>query len=148
MAEIYLRKTLTGWEPNDDEARRYHKVLKVGQVARATLKIPRYGPHHRLVFALLSLTYKNLPEKYEGLWRSFDHFRKAIALEAGHVEVIHRRDGEIVEVPGSLSFDSLGQPEFERVSAAMLRVCALILDMSEPELAQEVWKHADVERAA
>lgn len=143
MADLFLNRTLRGFEPADAHAAEYHKALKIGCTVRATVKIPRSGPHHRLIFALLSLSYQNLPEKYSELWRSFDQFRKAIALEAGHVEIIKRRDGEIVEIPGSLSFDALDEHEFQKVSGAMMSICAFILDMSEPELAAEVSRYSD-----
>lgn len=143
MADVFLTRTLRGFEPSDAPSAEYHKALKIGQRVRATVKIPRSGRHHNLIFALLSLSYQNLPEKYSELWRSFDHFRKAIALEAGHVEVIKRRDGEIVEIPGSLSFDALDEKEFTKVAGAMMSICAHILDMGESELAAEVSRYAD-----
>lgn len=143
MGELFLTRTLRGFEPADAPAAEYHKALKIGQVVRATVRIPRSGPHHRLIFALLQLTHQNLPEKYADLWRSFDQFRKAIALEAGHVEIIKRRDGEIVQVPGSLSFDALDEREFTKVAGAMMSICAAILDIGEPELAAEVSRYSD-----
>lgn len=143
MADLFLTRTLRGFEPSDAAAAEYHKALKIGQTVRATVKIPRSGPHHRLIFALLQLCYQNLPEKYAELWRSFDQFRKAIALEAGHVEIIKRRDGEIVQVPGSLSFDALDEREFTKVAGAMMSICAALLDMVESELAAEVSRYSD-----
>lgn len=142
MAELHLRTTLRGFEPADEQAEAYRRALKIGTVVRATVKIPRYGPHHRMVFALLQLTYSNLPERYAGMWPSFDHFRKAVAVEAGHFEEVIARSGEIYRIPGSLSFDALDELQFDRVSKAMLRVCAEILQVTEPELAEEVARAA------
>lgn len=143
MAKVFLRRTLTGFAPADADAEEAMKGYKVGGIYRAEVVKPRSYQHHKLIMALLTLTYQNLPEKYEVLWPSFDSFRKAIALEAGHVEIVKRRDGEIVEIPGSLSYDALDEIGFTRVSAAMMTVCATILDMSEPELAGEVSRYAD-----
>lgn len=142
MAELFLKTTLRGFEPADDHAEAYRRALKIGTVVRATVKIPRYGPHHRMVFALLQLTYSNLPEQYANLWPSFEHFRKAVAVEAGHFEEVISRSGEIFRIPGSLSYDSLDELQFDRVSKAMLRVCAEILQVTEPELAEEVARAA------
>lgn len=148
MAELFLKRTLTGFAPDDETAQRYLKALKIGQVVRATVKIPRYGPHHRLVFAMLQLTYKNLPEKYAELWPSFESFRKGIAMAAGHVEEVKTPDGEIHRTPGSISYDALDQAAFEDLAVLMLGICANILQVSEPELAEEVAKHAGIDRWA
>lgn len=142
MADLMLKTTLRGFEPADEHAETYRRALKIGTIVRATVKIPRYGPHHRMVFALLQLTYSNLPEQYASLWPSFEHFRKAVAVEAGHFEEVISRSGEIFRIPGSLSYDSLDELQFDRVSKAMLRVCAEILQVTEPELAEEVARAA------
>lgn len=142
MADLFLKVTLRGFEPNDEQAEAYRRALKIGTVVRATVKIPRYGPHHRMVFALLQLTYSNLPEQYAAMWPSFEHFRKAVAVEAGHFEELIARDGEIYRIPGSLSYDTLDELQFDRVSKAMLRICAEILQVEEPQLAQEVERAA------
>lgn len=143
MADLFLKRTLSGFVAADEQAEAAVRGFKVNDIYRAKVVKPRSYQHHKLIMALLTLTYRNLPEKYESLWRSFDEFRKAIALEAGHVEIVKRRDGEIVEIPGSLSYDALDEIQFTRVSAAMMTVCANILDMSEPELSAEVSRYAD-----
>jgi len=143
VAKVFLRRTLTGFAPADADAEEAMKGYKVGGIYRAEVVKPRSYQHHKLIMALLTLTYRNLPEKYESRWPSFDHFRKAVAVEAGHCEELVSSSGEIYRIPGSLSFDSLDEIQFTRVSAAMMTVCATILDMSEPELAGEVSRYAD-----
>jgi hypothetical protein len=153
MAEIFLRKTLSGWLPADADAEETSRTYKVGQVYKANVTKPRSYQHHKLIMALLSLTYEHLPETIPGadgrpivtaeLWPNFTKFRKSIALEAGHTETIVTRDGAIHEGPGSLSYDALDEIEFARVSGAMMTICTQILDMSEPELAGEVSRYAD-----
>jgi hypothetical protein len=143
VARLYLRRVLTGLVAADEESDAAMRRYKVGDVYRADVVKPRSYQHHKLIMALLSLTYKNLPEKYATLWPSFDKFRKSIALEAGHTETVITRDGVCHEGPGSLSYDALDEADFTRVSAAMMTICALILDLSEPELAAEVSRYAD-----
>lgn len=143
MADLFLRRTLTGFAPADADAAEIARSFKVGQVYRAKVTKPRSYQHHKLIMALLSLTYENLPEKLASLWPSFDTFRKAIALEAGHTETVITRDGTIHEGPGSLSYDALDEVEFTRVSAAMMTICAQILEVETPELAGEVSRYAD-----
>jgi hypothetical protein len=152
VAELFLRRTLSGFAPADEQAEAAVRGFKVGGTYRAKVVKPRSYQHHKLIMALLTLTYRNLPEKIEingnmvataDLWKSFDSFRRSIAIEAGHVEIVITRDGQAHNVPGSLSYDALDEIEFTRVSAAMMSVCAQILDMSEPELAGEVSRYAD-----
>lgn len=152
MARLCLRRVLTGFVAADEESDAAMRRYKVGEVYKADVVRPRSWQHHKLIFALLSLTYKNLPETIEingtmvatrGLWPSFDKFRKSIALEAGHTETVITRDGVCHEGPGSLSYDALDEADFTRVSAAMMTICALILDLGEPELAAEVSRYAD-----
>lgn len=148
MAHIFLRCTPTGFAPADEQAEAYRRNLKIGRVVRAEVKIPRNYQHHKLIMALLMLTYRNLPEKYEQLWPSFDRFRKAVAYEVGHREETVLRDGTIIEGPGSLSYDALDEVEFTRVSGAMMTWCANLLDMHEPDLAAEVSRYADASYGA
>ncbi len=143
MARAFLKKTLTGWAPADEDAVAVHRKHKLGEILRGDIVKPRSYQHHKLCMALLSLTWKNLPEKYEPLWATFDAFRKGIALEAGHFEVIKTSDGAIHESVGSLSYDALDEVDFTRVFGAMMTVCTRILDMGEPELAAEVSRYAD-----
>lgn len=138
MARLYLRRTLTGFSPADEPSADIARKYKVGEIYRADIVKPRSYQHHKLCMALLTLTYQN-QERYT----SFDMFRKAVALEAGHVNEIIKLDGEVVLEPGSLSYDALDEVEFTRVMASMMTICAQILDVTEPELAGEVSRYAD-----
>lgn len=143
MAKVFLKRTLAGFIPVDEDGAADIRAYKVGEIYRADIVKPRNYHHHKLIMALLSLTWKNLPEHYEQRWTSFDQFRKAIAVEAGYCEELISSQGEVYRIPGSLSYDALDELEFTKVSAAMMTVCATILDMSEPELAGEVSRYAD-----
>lgn len=138
MARLYLKRTLSGFVPADEPSAELARKYKTGEVYRADVVKPRSYQHHKLCMALLTLTYQN-QERYT----NFDMFRKAVALEAGHVNEIIKLDGEVVLEPGSLSYDALDEVEFTRVMGAMMTICARILDVSEPELAGEVSRYAD-----
>lgn len=143
MADLMLRRTATGFVPADTDAEDACRKLGIGHIFRAKVQKPRSIQHHRLAFALLSLTWKNLPEQFDGRWASFDHFRKAVALEAGHCEEILTSQGEVVRIPSSLAFDALDQVAFSPVFTSMMTVCAGILRISAPELEAEVAIYAD-----
>ncbi len=137
MARLYLRKTMTGFEPADAESRAFGGKFKKGVVYRADVVKPRSYQHHKLAFALLNLTYGN-QEKYG----SFESFRKAVAMEAGHCEEFHTLQGEVLKIPKSISFDALDEVEFTRVFGDMMSVCSKILGVECPELQQEVERYA------
>lgn len=119
MAQMFLKRTLRGFEPADEAALNLMRKYKTGDIYKAEVKKPRSYQHHKLAFALLNLTFAN-QERYAG----FEPFRKAVALAAGHFEELTTLDGEIIKLPGSLSYDALDQVEFEPVFANMMRVCA------------------------
>lgn len=139
MARLYLRRTLTGFVPADDPSLEVIKKFKVGEIFRGDIVKPRSYQHHKLILALLNLTYEN-QERYT----SFDVFRKAVAFAAGHVIEYPSLDGEIIREADSLSYDRLDEIEFTQVAGAMMTVCAHILgDMDLQELEAEVSRYAD-----
>jgi hypothetical protein len=139
MARMYLKKHLDGsFIAADEFSAQTARKFKAGEIYRSDVVKPRSLKHHRLCFALLQLTFAN-QERYT----SFEMFRKAVAIEAGHVSEIIRLDGEVILEAGSLSFDALDEVEFTRVFGAMMTVCANMLRVSEPELEAEVSRYAD-----
>lgn len=144
MARLSLKKTLSGFAPADEPSREVWRRYKLNEIYRGDLVKPRSYPHHKLCMALLNLTYDNLPEKFDGLWPTFDAFRYAIAEEAGHVEQYVTLEGEVRTHAKSISYDAIPDDvEFGRVMAGMMTVCAKLLDMAESELAGEVSRYAD-----
>lgn len=139
MAHLYLKKTLTGFEPADDHARAMHKRYKLGEVYRAEVIKPRNYRFHCLCMALLNLTFEN-QERYT----NFDAFRKAVAVAAGHVDEMVTLDGEVIRLPKSISYDAIRDDvSFGRVMSQMMDVCCNILGgLAQHELQAEVAKYA------
>jgi hypothetical protein len=134
MARIFLRRTLTGFQPASETDLEACKRFKVGEVYKADVVKPRSYQHHKLVFALLNLTYAN-----QDRFDNFEKFRKAVAMAAGHSTEYVGIDGEIWQEAGSLSYDALDQAEFEALFPRMMDVCAILLhDIDRAELAQQV----------
>lgn len=138
MARLYIRKTLTGFEPADDASREAWRKYKLGEVYRGDVVKPRSYKHHKLCMALLTLTFQN-QERYT----SFEMFRKAVAIDAGHVNEVITLDGEVTIEAGSLSYDALDEVEFTKVFSAMMTVCCRILGTTAPILEAEVSRYAD-----
>ena len=139
MARLYLKRTLSGFAPADEPSQELCRKYKTGDIYRADVTKPRSYRHHKLCMALLTLTFNN-QERYT----SFDMFRKAVAIEAGHVNEIIKLDGEVVLEAASLSYDSLDEVQFTSVFGAMMTVCCRILKgVGADELEAEVSRYAD-----
>lgn len=138
MAELFLRRTLSGFEPADDHAREYQKVLRIGQFVRAKVSIPRDYRNHCHFMCLLELTFEN-QDKYTNQRM----FRRAVALAAGHVDQIITLDGEVHLVPLSYDYATLpDEAEFAVRFGEAMAVCAGILRMEAPELEEQVARYA------
>lgn len=138
MARLYLKRTLSGFVPADDPSTELWKKYRLGEVYRADVVKPRSYQHHKLCMALLSLTYQN-QEQYA----SFDDFRKAVTLAAGHSREFVSLDGEIIREPGSLAYDALDEVQFSELFPKLMAVCCAVLkDMNADELEAEVSRYA------
>jgi len=139
VARLYLKKTLGGgFIPADEPSLEVARKYKTNEVYRADIVKPRSYKNHCLIFSLLSLTYEN-----QDRYTNFDTFRKAVAFAAGHIVEYPSLDGEVIREADSLSYDRLDQPDFERISGAMMEVCAHILgDLDLHELQAEVARYA------
>jgi hypothetical protein len=136
----FIRKTLTGWVPADEQAKAIHQREKLGQIYRADIVQPRNYQHHKMFMALLDLTFEN-QSVYKDDWA----FRTAVALEAGHVRQIVTLDGELHLVPLRYSYDDIpDEQDFTKEFAKAMTVCARILRMNDlQELEAEVARYAD-----
>lgn len=139
MARIFLKRTMSGFVPADEPSRQDCAKYKQGEIYRADVVKPRSYQHHKLAFALLQMTFDNQDQ-----YTNFELFRKAVAIEAGHVEELIKVDGEIIFLPKSLSYDALDEVEFTKVFGAMMTVCCRLLkDIGLNELEGEVSRYAD-----
>jgi len=139
MAKGFIKKTLAGWVPADEEAQAIHKRQKLGAVYRADIVQPRNYRHHCLFMSLMDLTFQN--QEY---YTDFKMFRTAIALKAGHVTEVITLDGAIELVPMRYSYDDIpDEKDFGKAFGAAMTVCADLLKMTAPELEAEVSRYAD-----
>src|SRR3954462_9919914 len=120
--DIYLIRTLNGLASADEEAKQAIKRWKIGETLKCKVSKPRCYRNHKHYFALLNITFEN-QEKYT----SFEHFRKAVQIAAGHVDELITLEGEVVLIPKSIAYDSLDEMEFGKVFAETMTVCARIL---------------------
>ncbi len=136
--DIFLTRTLNGLAPADEEAKQAVKRWKIGETVKCSVRKPRSYKHHKHYFALLNLTFEN-QERYT----SFEHFRKAVQIAAGHVDELITIDGEVIFLPKSIAYDTLDELEFAKVFGEAMKVCATILgDLDLDELRVEVERYA------
>lgn len=136
--DIFLTRTLAGLVPADEAAKQAVRRWKIGETLKCSVRKPRDYKNHRRYFGLLNLTFAN-QDKYT----SFEHFRKAVQIAAGHVDELITLDGEITFIPKSIAYDALDEMEFSKVFAETMTVCAKILgDLDLDELRIEVERYA------
>lgn len=139
MARLYLRRTLSGFVPADEASVELFRKFKTGDVVRADVVKPRSYKHHCLFMCLLELAFDN-----QDAFTNFKMFRRAVALEAGHVEQVITLDGEIRLVPLSYSYDELpDETEFTEKFGQAMAVCQKIMhDVGMDELEAEISRYA------
>ncbi len=132
--DIFLMRTVGGLVAGDEEAKTALRRWRIGETLRCAVKKPRCYDNHKRYFALVKLTFDN-QEKYA----SFEHFRKAVQLEAGHVDWIPSIKGQLVPVPRSIDYSTLDELEFNKVFMETMAVCSKVLgDIGLHELEAEV----------
>lgn len=139
MAKILLRKQLNGsLMPADYQAQDVLRKVKVGKDCWCEVRVARNPHFHRLYFALIKLTFDN-QERYDNA----EQFRKAVQMEAGHVDELVGLDGTIYQIPRSIAWDQLDETEFGELFPQVMRVCAKILgEMDVDILREEVERYA------
>jgi hypothetical protein len=139
MADIFLKKTLSGYLPADAPSEAEWRKQKAGQVYRAKVAKPRNYKHHCLFMVLLEQTFDN-----QSKYHNDKDFRRAIAYEAGHVEEFMTMDGEIHRQALPYDYDHIpDEDDFTKAFGAAMTVCAAILRMAAPELEEEVSRYAN-----
>ena len=129
-------KGLRGATPADHDAwtkfRRRLETMKPGTWVRMEWARPRNGRFHRKFFALLQLVAEN-SETYNTTEKAL----VAVKLVTGHFDLmLHPETGEIMQIPRSISYDSMEQDEFDRFYSAAI-----------DGVLQHILPHLDKERA-
>lgn len=112
--KIKVQNTVSGLVPLTDNDYDNKKKLKLGEVYEVSIKQVRNYRFHRKYFALINLSWEYMNEKQQAFFRNNkDVFRKSIELTAGFCEPVWNNNlKQMVEVPISISFDSMDELEF------------------------------------
>lgn len=128
-------RTPRGLSPYDEAAQRALKSVKIGTVLRADLTVPRNLKHHRKFFALLQCVWQATDK-----WPTVDDLLTELKMELGVTKtVVLHSTGEVVKVPGSISFASMDQAEFDEFYERALRaLCEIAGGIEHDALRNEV----------
>lgn len=111
---LFLLNTAQGLRPIYDEDYDERKKLKIGQVYRADVVVPRNTAFHRKYFSLINCSWDLLTERQREFFGNKESFRKTVQTAAGYCDkVFNLKLREWVDVPKSISYDKMRGDEFE-----------------------------------
>lgn len=93
------------------------KGLKKDEIFEVDIKPQKNAKFHKKYYALLNFAFFNLPEEYESVFTSEEHFRSVIQVQAGHCDFFYTLDKEpeLIRKPKSISFDVMDEIQFARL---------------------------------
>jgi len=112
------------------------RSLKPGQrvAGSVTTSDLRNLGFHKKFYALLKLTFENLPEKLKPLFKNIEELRTELKLQTGYREERVSLSGKRYYVPKSMSFATMGAEDFNIFYKKSVDViCKFILPGVESE---------------
>lgn len=114
--EILCKVTPYGLVPLYDSDLNHKRRLKVGSIVKCTVRNPRNYEHHKKFFALVRLTFENLPANLAEYWniRSEEDMLRRFKRDTGYYTTNINERGEKEIEYRSISFSAMEQYEFEK----------------------------------
>lgn len=114
--DIFCKVTPYGLVPLYDSDFEAKKRLRVGSVVRCKVSNPRNYEFHKKFFALVRLTFDNLPTRIAEYWKinNEDDMLRRFKRDLGYFTSTCNERGEREIEYGSISFAAMEQYEFER----------------------------------
>lgn len=121
--DILCKVTDRGLVPMFDSDAEAKCRLREGSVVRVSVTKQRNYNFHKKFFALVRLTYENLPERLHRMLniRSEEDLLVLLKLDLGLARIVYYGTRRVV-IPGSISFASMDQYEFERFYSRALDI--------------------------
>ena len=138
MPELYLKRTLAGFVPDDADAQAALKRIPVGVVVRCEITRPRSVQQLRLYWSLCALVAMNHAEL-----QTREQVDQALRLLTGHVDLV-QVGGNTLQLPRRIAFSKLGQDEWAAyLSRAKDAVCEHLLPgVDAHDLQEEILRMA------
>lgn len=114
--DIFCKVTPYGLVPLYDSDYDLKKRLRVGSVVKCKVSNPRNYEHHKKFFALVRLTFDNLPSNLAEYWRvhNEEDMLRLFKRDLGYYTTTLNERGEREIEYQSISFSAMEQYEFER----------------------------------
>ena len=119
---FFVRNTENGLIPLYYSDQFEIKKLKIGEDYKVEIKKARNIGNHKRYFALIKLTWLNLPECFDDAFPHPENLREALQIEAGYFETSVLFDGSIQKKDKSINFETLGEDEFKELFSNVLDV--------------------------
>ena len=131
------KRTWTGWEPADEQAKKIFKRYKFGELAELENTIKRNLKFTAKYFVMLWLTFDN-----QDITDNKELFRKLVQIQAGYYYWVTLIDGTKQKESVSIKFEEMDDLEFEKLYSDVFNVCLKILGLKSEELELELLKFA------
>lgn len=114
--DIFCKVTPHGLVPLYDSDYDLKKRLRVGSVVKCKVSNPRNYEHHKKFFALVRLTFDNLPSNLAEYYRvhNEEDMLRRFKRDLGYFKTSLNERGEKEIEYQSISFSAMEQHEFER----------------------------------
>lgn len=140
--DIFCKVTPYGFVPMYDSDLQAKKQLRNGAFVRCRVSNPRNYEHHKKFFALLRLTFDNLPLYLAQQWRiqTEDDMLRRFKRDLGYFTTFTNERGETEIEYKSISFGAMEQHEFQRFydSCVQLVLTKYIKGLDKEDLTEEV----------
>ena len=127
--------------PATDYDQQQIEKIKQRDYVSAEVKRPRNAKFHRKYMALLNYAFENwepgeIDSKYGKPKKSFDRFRKDLAILSGFYDIEIRLNGETSVTAKSISFASMKEDEFEELYSNTIDVILkrILTNYTKPDL--------------
>lgn len=138
MARLLLRRTLSGFIPDDEASAELVRKFKVGETYKAEVTKPRNLKMHKRYWVLVTTVFQNCDQ-----FASIDQCHQYLKLRAGHcTQVVSKATGEVFLVPDSIAFDKMDDAAFMEFWQKITQVVCteIIPGLNADDLAHELEK--------
>lgn len=119
--------------PADFVAEEWLQALPEGKEVLIDWRKPRHPENHRHFFAILRLACEHLPD-----YPDTDSLLDALKIAVNHVRPVMKANGDMIFLPKSINFASMGEEEFKRFKNRTLYVLSRILGFDAVSLLPEI----------
>lgn len=143
--KLYCTVTEYGLTPYDDNDLQLFRRLKRGAVVKVETRAPRNLRFHRKFFALLRVTFDNLPEYVSASMHieSIEAMLMLLKMDMGCYDVVEIGEHRFIK-PHSISFAEMDETEFsEFYNKALTCILNNYLTLSSPAELEEAVRDAE-----